>query len=210
MTTQAHPGQRSVGTAIEEARRLDPHALAVLDLSARNVGGRRRGLRVLALREEYGPAMREARIAVVHAIGRASDLGRTRSDEAPAGSIVLLASAALGAAPLLVTLAAWSSGMPLSAVLALAAALWIGLRPARWLLERGPLYARGAPRASRAAAKYLLGDLIDAHASEILEQAGAPAADVASLRARWAAGMSAVFAWRCALSPHDAGEPPER
>ncbi|MDQ4492240.1 hypothetical protein RBS60_18725 [Sinomonas sp. ASV486] len=154
--------------------------------------------------------MREARIAVLHSIGRASDLGRTRSDQAPARSFVLLASAALGAAPLLIALAVWGSGVPLSAVLALGAVLWIGLRPALRRLERGPLYAQGAPRVSRAAAKYLLGDLIDAHASELLEQAGAPAADVALLRARWTAGMAAVLAWRYALVTHDAAEPLER
>lgn len=207
---RSRPSQRSMGTSIAEARGLDPHAVAIMDLSARASGSPRRGARVLALREEYGPALREARIAVVHSIGRASDLGRAPSDQTPARSLVPLAAAALAAAPLVVALAAWGWGAPLALGLALGAAAWVGLRPAVRLLERGPLYAHGAPPVSRAAAKYLLGDLIDAHASEILEQAGAPAADVASLRARWAEGMAAVLAWRCALSTHDGGESPER
>lgn len=196
-----------MGTSLAEAGQLDPPALVVMDLAAR-AAGPRRDERVLALREEYAPVLREARVAVVHAIGTAADLAR-RPRSRP-GAVACLAEAGLRAAPLVVALSALGFGAPLFAAAALAVVLWAAARPAVARLERGPVYAHGCPRVTRAAAKFLLGDLIDAHASELLEHAGAPAADVVALRRRWSHGMSAVLAWRSAVGAHDAGPEPRR
>lgn len=198
---------RPVGTSLAEASHLDPHALVIMDLAARAAGTRREE-RVLALRDEYAPALDAARRDVAAAIGGARRLGRPARPVHRPGAAAPLAEAALHAAPPVVALGTLGAGAGIAVAAALGAVLWIAAGLALARLERGILYSHGSPRVTRAGAKYIFGDLVDAHASELLEEAGAPAVDVAALRRRWAAGMAAVLAWRRAVALPDGGSEP--
>jgi uncharacterized MAPEG superfamily protein len=184
--------------------------LVLMDLAARRDPRPRRDSALLALRDAYEPAVRDARLAVGHTLGGASAVARAAEarraarhgaggEDGPAGraaaSLAVPAAVALQAAPFAAALLALALGAAPLAAAALGAVLWIAARPVRARLDRGPLYAAGSPRLAHAGIAFLLGDLADAHAAELLERAGAPAEHVAELRRRWDRQLAAVIAW---------------